>query len=113
MLAGRSPSSCRGARWYCLIVLLFSGFALSAQTVSPQQLADLQRQVIEARGNADNAWIFKDAQGNVTGSGLLDGNAHQLLNQATGVAIAWVLLAAVGTFALLKLVDLTVGLRAS
>jgi Amt family ammonium transporter len=46
------------------------------------------------------------------GSGLLDGNAHQVLNQATGVVIAWVL-AAVGTFVLLKLVDLTVGLRVS
>jgi Amt family ammonium transporter len=54
--------------------------------------------------------MFKDAQGNVTGSGWLDGNAHQLLNQATGVVIAWVL-AAVGTLILLKLVDLTVGLR--
>jgi Amt family ammonium transporter len=54
--------------------------------------------------------MFKDAQGNLTGSGLLDGNAHQLLNQATGVVIAWVL-AAVGTLVLLKVVDLTVGLR--
>jgi Amt family ammonium transporter len=54
--------------------------------------------------------MFKDAQGNVTGSGLIDGNAHQVLNQATGVLIAWVL-AAVGTLVLLKLVDLTVGLR--
>jgi ammonium transporter, Amt family len=56
--------------------------------------------------------IFKDAQGNVMGSGLFDGNAHQLLNQAAGVVIAWVL-AAVGTLVLLKLVDLTVGLRVS
>jgi Amt family ammonium transporter len=56
--------------------------------------------------------MFKDAQGNVIGSGLLDGNAHQLLNQAAGVVIAWVL-AAVGTIILLKLVDLTVGLRVS
>jgi Amt family ammonium transporter len=56
--------------------------------------------------------IFKDAQGNATGSGLLDGNAHQVLNQATGVIIAWVL-AAVGTLVLLKLVDATVGLRVS
>jgi len=56
--------------------------------------------------------MFKDAQGNLTGSGLFDGNAHQLLNQATGVLIAWVL-AAVGTFILLKVVDLTVGLRVS
>jgi Amt family ammonium transporter len=54
--------------------------------------------------------IFKDAQGNATGSGLIDGNAHQLLNQATGVVIAWIL-AAVGTLVLLKVVDLTVGLR--
>jgi Amt family ammonium transporter len=54
--------------------------------------------------------VFKDAQGNATGSGLFDGNAHQLLNQATGVVIAWVL-AAAGTVALLKIVDLTVGLR--
>jgi Amt family ammonium transporter len=54
--------------------------------------------------------MFKDAQGNLLGSGLLDGNAHQLLNQATGVVIAWVL-AAVGTLILLKVVDVTVGLR--
>ena len=54
--------------------------------------------------------VFKDAQGNVSGSGLFDGNAHQLLNQAAGVVIAWVL-AAVGTVVLLKIVDLTVGLR--
>jgi Amt family ammonium transporter len=56
--------------------------------------------------------ILKDAQGNLIGSGLFDGNAHQLLNQATGVVIAWIL-AAVGTLVLLKLVDLTVGLRVS
>jgi ammonium transporter, Amt family len=56
--------------------------------------------------------IFKDAQGNLLGSGLLDGNAHQVLNQVTGIAIAWIL-AAVGTLVLLKLVDLTVGLRVS
>ena len=54
--------------------------------------------------------IFKDAQGNATASGLIDGNGHQVLNQAVGVLIAWVL-AAVGTFVLLKVVDLTVGLR--
>ncbi len=54
--------------------------------------------------------MFKDAAGNLTGSGLLDGNPRQLLNQAAGVLIAW-LLAALGTLILLKLVDLTVGLR--
>jgi Amt family ammonium transporter len=56
--------------------------------------------------------IFKDAQGNPLPSGLLDGNAHQLLNQTVGVLIAWVL-AIVGTLAILKLVDLTIGLRVS
>ncbi|HVJ05113.1 MAG TPA: ammonia channel protein, partial [Candidatus Saccharimonadales bacterium] len=56
--------------------------------------------------------IFKDAQGNVLGSGLFDGNAHQLVNQFAGVVIAWVM-AAAGTWVLLKVVDLTVGLRVS
>jgi Amt family ammonium transporter len=54
--------------------------------------------------------VFKDAQGNTIASGLLEGNAHQLVNQVVGIAIAWVL-AAVGTLVLLKLVDMTVGLR--
>jgi len=54
--------------------------------------------------------IFKDAQGNTLASGLLEGNAHQLLNQSTGVLIAWVL-AIVGTLVILKVVDLTIGLR--
>jgi Amt family ammonium transporter len=54
--------------------------------------------------------IFKDAQGNTLASGLLEGNAHQLLNQLAGVAIAWGL-AIVGTLAILKIVDLTIGLR--
>jgi len=56
--------------------------------------------------------IFKDAQGNVLPSGLIDGNAHQLLNQLVGVAIAWVL-AIVGTLIILKIVDATVGFRVS
>jgi Amt family ammonium transporter len=54
--------------------------------------------------------IFKDAQGNPLPSGLIDGNAHQLLNQAMGVIIAWVL-AIVGTLIILKVVDATIGLR--
>ena len=54
--------------------------------------------------------IFKDAQGNVLPSGLLEGNAHQLLNQFVGVVIAWVL-AIVGTLIILKIVDMVVGLR--
>jgi ammonium transporter, Amt family len=56
--------------------------------------------------------IFKDTQGNTLPSGLIDGNAHQLLNQFVGVVIAWVL-AIVGTLLILKIVDATVGLRVS
>ena len=56
--------------------------------------------------------IFKDAQGNTLASGLLEGNAHQLLNQSVGVVIAWAL-AAAGTLIILKIVDATVGLRVS
>jgi ammonium transporter, Amt family len=56
--------------------------------------------------------IFKDAQGNTMASGVLEGNAHQLLNQLVGVAIAWVL-AIVGTLIILKIVDVTIGLRVS
>jgi len=54
--------------------------------------------------------IFKDANGNVLPSGLFEGNAHQLLNQFVGVAIAWVL-GIVGTLILLTIVDKAVGLR--
>jgi Amt family ammonium transporter len=54
--------------------------------------------------------IFKDAQGAPLASGLLEGNAHQLLNQFVGVVIAWVL-AIVGTLLILKIVDVTIGLR--
>jgi Amt family ammonium transporter len=54
--------------------------------------------------------IFKDSAGNPLASGLLEGNAHQLLNQAVGVIIAWVL-AIVGTLIILKVVDAVVGLR--
>ena len=45
-------------------------------------------------------------------TGLLEGNAHQLLNQATGVAIAWGL-SIVGTLVILFVVDKTIGLRVS
>jgi ammonium transporter, Amt family len=54
--------------------------------------------------------IFKDAQGNTVASGLIEGNAHQLLNQCVGVGVAWVL-AIVGTLTILKIVDVTIGLR--
>jgi Amt family ammonium transporter len=58
LIPQNSLCSGRVARWYLLVLLLFSGLALSAQTVSPQQLADLQRQITEARGNADNGWML-------------------------------------------------------
>jgi Amt family ammonium transporter len=54
--------------------------------------------------------IFKDSTGNTLPSGLLDGNAHQVLNQLVGIGIAWVL-AIVGTLVILKIVDVVIGLR--
>jgi len=45
-------------------------------------------------------------------TGLLEGNAHQLLNQLTGVAIAWGL-SIVGTVIILFIVDKVIGLRVS
>src|SRR5206468_9465228 len=54
--------------------------------------------------------IFKDGQGNSVPVGLIDGNAGQLLNQAAGTAIAWIL-AIAGTLIILRVVDMLVGLR--
>ena len=54
--------------------------------------------------------VFKDKQGNVLPVGLIEGNAGQLVNQLVGVLMAWGL-AIVGTLVILKVVDLTVGLR--
>ncbi len=45
-------------------------------------------------------------------AGLLEGNAQQLANNALGALLTWVL-AAVGTFIILKLVDAVIGLRVS
>ena len=56
--------------------------------------------------------IFKDSAGNTLPSGLIEGNGRQLLNQAGGVAIAWVI-SIVGSLVLLKLVDMVIGLRVS
>jgi len=56
--------------------------------------------------------ILKDSTGNVVASGLIEGNAHQLLNQLIGVAIAWGL-GIFGTLAILVLVDRLIGLRVS
>jgi Amt family ammonium transporter len=56
--------------------------------------------------------IFKDAAGQPLPVGLIDGNAGQIVNQliAIGITIA---LAGIGSFVLLKLVDLVIGLRVS
>ncbi len=54
--------------------------------------------------------IFKDSQGNTLASGFIEGNWHQVLNQFAGVVIAWAL-AIVGTVVILKIVDVTIGLR--
>jgi Amt family ammonium transporter len=53
---------------------------------------------------------FTSASGATLPSGVLEGNAHQLLNQFVGVGIAWAL-AIVGTLGALKLVDVVIGLR--
>jgi Amt family ammonium transporter len=55
---------------------------------------------------------LKDAAGKPLPLGLVDGNAGQILNQAAGVAIAWIL-AIVGSLIILKIVDVLVGLRAT
>ncbi len=54
--------------------------------------------------------IYHDAKGNALPVGLFEGNWHQLWNQFLGAAIAWVL-AIAGSYLLLKVVDMTVGLR--
>ena len=54
--------------------------------------------------------VFKDDRGTALGSGMVDGNFHQIFNQLVGVVVA-VVLAVVGTLAILKLVDLLIGLR--
>ena len=56
--------------------------------------------------------ILKDASGKVMASGLIEGNAHQLINQLIGVGIAWAL-GIVGTLAILVFVDKVIGLRVS
>jgi len=54
--------------------------------------------------------MFKDAQGSTLPSGLIEGNAHQFVNQLVGVGVGWVL-AVVGTLVILKVVDVLIGLR--
>jgi Amt family ammonium transporter len=53
---------------------------------------------------------LKDASGNPAALGLVDGNGAQVINQVIGCGVAWVL-AAVGTFVILKICDLVTGVR--
>jgi ammonium transporter, Amt family len=53
---------------------------------------------------------LKDAAGKPQALGLVDGNAHQVINQLIGSGIAWVL-AIVGTLIILKVCDMLIGLR--
>jgi Amt family ammonium transporter len=53
---------------------------------------------------------LKDAAGKVQPLGLVDGNGGQIFNQMIGAGIAWVL-AIVGTLVILKVLDMTIGLR--
>jgi ammonium transporter, Amt family len=55
---------------------------------------------------------FKDSSGALLKLGWVDGNPSQVLNQAAGVAMSWGL-AMVATFVILKVVDMTMGVRAS
>ena len=55
---------------------------------------------------------FTDSAGKPQPLGWVDGVPGQVLNQAIGVVISW-LLAAVATFVILKVVDLVIGVRAS
>lgn len=56
--------------------------------------------------------VFKDGAGNALPSGLLEGNPKQVLNQLIGALIA-IVLGMVASFVILKIVDLTVGVRVS
>jgi len=56
--------------------------------------------------------VFKDEAGNALPSGLLEGNPKQVLNQLIGAVIA-IVLGMVASFVILKIVDLTVGVRVS
>jgi ammonium transporter, Amt family len=55
---------------------------------------------------------LKDASGKPAALGLVDGHGAQVVNQLIGSAIAWGL-AIVGTLIILKICDLTIGLRVS
>ncbi len=56
--------------------------------------------------------VFKDASGNALPVGLFDGHGAQVFNQLIAVLIT-IILAVAGTFVLLKLIDLLIGVRVS
>ncbi|MBL8207499.1 MAG: ammonium transporter [Blastocatellia bacterium] len=56
--------------------------------------------------------VFKDANGNALPSGLLEGNPSQVLNQFLGALIA-IVLTMIVTYLLLKIIDITIGVRVS
>jgi len=56
--------------------------------------------------------VFTDAEGNTLPVGLFEGNVGQFFNQIGGILIT-VVIAAVGTYIILKIVNATVGLRVS
>jgi Amt family ammonium transporter len=56
--------------------------------------------------------VFKDANGNALPSGLLEGNASQVLNQLLAALVA-IGLTMVVSYVLLKVIDVTIGVRAS
>jgi len=92
-----------------LLLVLSLAQGLHAQTANPSNSAVDANLTGVFAVSAVNP-ILKNAQGNTLASGLFEGNAYQLVNQLVGVAIAWVM-AIVGTLAILKLVDVTIGLR--
>jgi Amt family ammonium transporter len=55
---------------------------------------------------------LKDAAGKTLPLGWIDGNPHQVLNQSIAVLISWVL-AIVASLVILKIVDVTIGVRAT
>ncbi len=56
--------------------------------------------------------VFKDPAGNALPVGLVDGNGAQILNQLAAVGLT-IGLTVIGSFAILKFVDLVIGLRVS
>jgi Amt family ammonium transporter len=56
--------------------------------------------------------IFKDGSGNALPVGLVDGNAEQIINQLIGIGLT-IALAVTGSYVLLRVVDLLIGLRVS